>query len=139
MMQLKHAAVLLGVPLLMAADVGTAHDVRCGRGTAPSGRQLQDWSRSYYPAFVAGAAAPATIVVGFLINERCEVVRHSAGFLPRNAYSEDIVLSLFPGESRKGRPAGIGDGVPPSTHIRADGIFEPRLVAAWLMKPGLRR
>lgn len=104
----------------------------------PSGEQLQAWTREYYPDLAANAAAPARLVVGFILDDQCRVLRHSAGLLPKE-YSEEIVLTLFPDVRRHGMPAGLADAVPRSNRGRS-AREGPALVAAWLMQvnPGSR-
>lgn len=103
---------------------------------SPSIAQLQAWTAQYYPDLAAKAKAPARLVVGFIINEQCRVLRHSVGFLPEE-YSDEIVLSLFPDATRARMPAGVGDAVPMDERGRTMRE-RTRLVAAWLMQASSR-
>lgn len=132
--------LLMLVPTISAVGQTRVHD---GTGCAgavpqpgvpalPSGAQLAAWTRAYYPDLVANAEAPARLVVGFVIDERCRVLRHSVGMLPHE-YDEDIVLRLFPGVERRRMPAGVADAAP----LAEEGATlrdRSRLVAAWLMQ-----
>ena len=98
----------------------------------PSARQLQTWARRYYPSIIANAEALARLVIGFVIDTQCRVLRHSAGILPGEEYSEDVVLALFPDVARHGKPAGLADVAPSTARSQ---IGKPRVVATWIMQP----
>ena len=133
----------LALPHVAAAQSRQAVGTGCsGRTRDPAGppspsiAQLQAWTAQYYPDLAAKAKAPARLVVGFIINEQCRVLRHSVGFLPEE-YSDDIVLSLFPDATRARMPAGVGDAVPMDERGRTMRE-RTRLVAAWLMQASTR-
>ncbi len=85
-----------------------------GEPPGPSLEQLQRWTRLYYPDLAAKAAAPARLVVGFVLDDQCRVLRHSVGTFSSDASADvdDIVRALFPGATQPGMPTGIGDAVP---------------------------
>jgi hypothetical protein len=99
-----------------------------GEWPAPTIEQLQGWAREYYPDLVAKAKAPARLVVGFLLDDTCRVLRHSVGVLPF-AGSDSIVIALFPGVARPGTNSGIGDAVTRDT--TQPWGQQTRLLATW--------
>lgn len=116
-----------------SAQTGSASPSACaeqflGHPPMPSLEQLQGFTRRYYPDLAAKATTSSRLVVGFLLDDQCRVLRHSVGILPAD-YSEDIVQSLFPGATHAGMPSGIGDAVPPDN--RRPRLPQSRLVVAW--------
>jgi hypothetical protein len=105
-----------------------------GSARFPSLSQLQSWTRAYYPSLADHAETSDRLIVGFVLDKQCRVLRHSAGLLQSDDYSEDAVLTLFPNLVRRGEPAGIADGRP-RTHSNTGRVPKPRLVVAWIMQP----
>lgn len=123
------------VPTTTSAASGVQVTTRCTARTGPSLAQLQAWTREFYPSLVAQASRSSRLVVGYVIDERCAVSRHSVGVLPAGGYSEDVVLTLFTGLTRAGEPAGLAHVVPPSVR---GGDGKGALAVAWIMKETAR-
>ena len=123
-------AGLLTVPPLVARATKRP-DGACEGVHGPSHAQLQRWTREYYPSLADNPSSTARLVVGFVLDERCVVIRHSVGVLPPGNYSVDVVLTLFPGLTLHGEAAGLADAVPPAPGRLESGS---RLMVAWVMK-----
>lgn len=52
------------------------------------------------------------MAVGFVLDAQCNVRRHGAAFLPDTAWSEDLIMTVFPDIHRRHELAGVADGVP---------------------------
>jgi hypothetical protein len=107
-----------------------------GEVPQPSLAQLQEWTRRYYPDLAAKAVAPARLVVGFLLDDQCRVLRHSVGMRPQEV-SPEVVEVLFPGATQPGAPTGIGDGVPPDD--QKPWNRRTRLYVAWQVQVSAAR
>jgi hypothetical protein len=102
----------------------------------PSGAQVRKWTLEYYPSLVLDTSKPTGLVVGFVVDERCRVVRHSVGFLaPRAGTVTNVLQSLFPDLEQPGRDESTGIAAPfAAVHDVRTGSDEPRLSVVWLRR-----
>jgi hypothetical protein len=71
----------------------------CGTRSGPRVEYLQNLTRQYHPAALAPAAQRDSIIVGFLFDSTCQVVRHAVGrYGPDTTGTVSSELArLFPG------------------------------------------
>lgn len=99
----------------------------------PGMEQLHALARKYYPGLTR-ADAPARVVIGFILDSTCNVLRHSAAFTADSLFTAGTVLrTMFPDLTERPSASGIADG--PVAGERRVMITWARLHAASEKRP----
>ncbi|HVX41316.1 MAG TPA: M56 family metallopeptidase [Gemmatimonadaceae bacterium] len=81
------------------------------RNPGPDVEKLQGWAREFYPQIMRDSTNARKMVIGFVLDSTCAVVRHTAAAYPAQVHdADDLFADIFPDIREHPWMLGIADG-----------------------------